>query len=325
MARMAMAQEKVFALRREIARIEGTLPERLAMPATAGGEAPVLRHYGRPEAVSSAVVKTGVLPLDAALGGGLMRAALTEIAGRETRDSGIVSGFALALAAIVSRNGSGEPSARPILWVCLADVLAEAGFPYLPGLEQFFGVVPGKLFLARARRLEDALWTAEEAARLGGFSATVLELRGNPARLDLTATRRLHHRAREAGRPVFLVRHSAAPEPTAAPTRFLASPAPSPLRETLAGPLPRSIGPPAFTVTLSKSRTGRNGTFVLDWNPHDLAFQERRPFGERGSVQESGRRVQDSGDLVAASFHGPDPAPAARGGLASAQEKRRTG
>jgi len=327
MAGLATAQETICALRREIARIEGSLPERLVVPEAGADDDPVLRRYGRPERVSagsSPLAGTGVPGFDVALGSGLQMA-LTEIAGREIRDSGIVSGFTLALATVVSRSGLREPPARPILWVSLAGILAEAGFPHLPGLEQFFGLASGKLLLVRAIRLEDALWTAEEAIRLGGFSATVLELRGNPAKLNLTATRRLHHRAREAGRPVFLIRHSAVPEPTAAPIRLLLSPAPSPLRETLAGPLPRSIGPPAFAVTLSKSRTGRNGTFVLEWNPHDFAFQERRPFGERKPVQENSRRAQNSGDLVPAPLHGPDPAPAALGGLVTAQEERRTG
>jgi len=325
MARMAMTKEQIFALRRQIAKIEGSLPERFAVPEAASGCEAALRRYGRPEKAPAAgvpVSETGAPHLDAALGNGILQTALTEITGRETRDSGAVSGFALALAALVSRSGEGRESARPVLWIGLADMLSEGGFPYPPGLEQFFGLAPEKLLLVRANRLEDGLWAAEEAARLGSFSATILELRGNPAKLDLTATRRLHLRAREARRALLLVRHSAEPVPTAAPTRLLVSPAASPLRETLAGPLPRSIGPPAFAVTLSKSRTGRNGSFVLDWNLHDFAFQERWPSRERQLVRKNGR-AQDSGDLVAASFNGSDSAPALWGGLAHGQERKR--
>ncbi|WP_246249146.1 ImuA family protein [Chelativorans alearense] len=326
MARTAMAQETICALRRKIARIEGALPERLAAPEE--GESLVLRRYGRPEGAAApmSLAETGTPRLDAALGGGILQAALTEVIGRETRDSGIVSGFSLALAAIASRAGAfSAEGARPVLWVATADILAEAGFPYAPSVEQFFGLTPDRLLLVRANRLEDALWAAEEAARLGGFSATFLELRGNPARLDLTATRRLHHRARDAGRPVFLIRHSSEPEPTAAPTRLLVSPAPSSLRETLAGPLPRSIGPPAFAVTLARSRTGKTGTFTLEWNPHDFVFQERWPTGERGSAFKSSRGAQDTGGMATASFDRPDPAPPVRGGLAPARKERRAG
>ena len=116
---------------------------------------------------------------------------------------------------------------------------------------------------------------AEEAAGNKALSAVVLELRGNPARLDLTATRRLHRRAEQAGRPVFLLRQAAFAEPTAAPVRLLVEPAPAGLRRTLAGPLPRSIGPPAFIVTIGKSRTALPGQFIVEWNADELAFAER--------------------------------------------------
>lgn len=326
MAHIALAQEKIFALRREIARIEGHLPERLDAPAKRDGGETVRRHYGRPEGVASSLsVGTGAPRFDAALGGGILQADLTEIIGRETRDGGVVSGFALALAAIASL--AGKQRTRPVLWVGMADMIGEAGFPYAPGVEQFFGLTPDKLLMTRVTRLGDALWVAEEAAQLGGFSAVFLELRGNPARFGLTATRRLHHRAREAGQPLFLIRHSAEPEPTAAPTRLLVSPAPSLLRETLAGSLPRSIGPPAFAVTLAKSRIGRNENFVLEWNPHDFAFRERGPVGDRQSVQDNVRepRPQDSGGLVAASSIRPGSAAPAWSGLAPEERKWRAG
>lgn len=322
MARSAMAQEKIYALRREIAKIEGRQPEPLAAPAGKDGET-LLRHDGRPEGV----IETGTPHFDAALGGGLQQAVLTEVVGRESRDSGLVSGFALALAAMASRESRDEEPPRPVLWVCMADTLMETGFPYAPGVEQFFGLSPDRLLMARVSRLEDALWASEEASQLGGFSAVFLELRGNPAKLDLTATRRLHHRAREADCPVFLIRHSAEPEPTAAPTRLVISPAPSSLRETLAGALSRSIGPPAFSVTLTKSRVGKNENYLLEWNPHDFAFQERRPARDRQSVRENAGQPgpQNPGDLVPASFDRPDSAAPARKRLAPAARKRRTG
>ncbi|MGB3832157.1 MAG: hypothetical protein WA975_09860, partial [Mesorhizobium sp.] len=65
MASSVVAREAVLALRREIARIEGTLPERLETPADV---------LARPDAWLS----TGAARLDALLGGGLARAALTE-------------------------------------------------------------------------------------------------------------------------------------------------------------------------------------------------------------------------------------------------------
>ena len=68
------------------------------------------------------------------------------------------------------------------------------------GLHACFGIAPEQLLFSEAPKLVDALWIAEEAARLTALAAVILEIRGNPQRLDLTATRRLHA-ARAGGRP----------------------------------------------------------------------------------------------------------------------------
>jgi protein ImuA len=214
---------------------------------------------------------TGVERFDAALGGGLPRAALTEIQGPATRDAAATAGFILAL--VSSALGA---ETTPMLWIGTSEIFREAGFPYALGMQSLYEIDPSRLMVAQARKLADALWIAEEAARLKGFSAVLLEIRGNPARLDLTATRRLHRRARDAGRPVFLLRQAARPEPTAAPVRLTVSAAPAGLRRTFEGPLARSIGPPGFTVAISKNRTAAPAQFTLEWNPHDRSFQERR-------------------------------------------------
>lgn len=289
MASIAVAQGAVFALRREIARIEGELTP-------AAGGATVLRRGGVAGGAEP-VLDTGAARLDRALGGGLPFAALTEIHGLETRNSGAVAGFALALAALsMKRKG------LPFLWVGTSEVFHEAGLPYAAGLARAFGIEPRHLLVSAAPKLADALWVAEEAARLSALSAVLVELRGNPDRLDLTATRRLHRRAQHAGRPVFLVREAAHADPTAAPVRLVVAPAPAAPRATLAGPLPGSIGAPAFRVFVGKSRTALSAEFVLEWSSHDLAFQERQP--------------QDSRRLVPLSRPRADTAPAVRSLLA---------
>lgn len=278
MARPAVAHEAVFALRREIARIEGILPERLEMPE--GQEA-----AGR----DSALLPTGVKRLDAALGGGLPQAALTEIHGRQSRDAGIAAGFALALASQALQRAE---TAAPLLWIAMDEAFSEAGVPYAPGLGHRFSIPPGRLLFASARRLDDALWIAEEAAALTALSAVLLEVRSPAAGLDLTATRRLHHRTRAAGRPLFLLRQAGQPEPTAAPVRLVVSPAPAGERRTLAGPLAGSIGSPAFTVTVSRSRTSIPATLTLEWNRDEHSLCER---------QHTSRRPQDTGAVAALS------------------------
>ena len=92
-----MARETVFALRQKIAKIEGRLAERL-VPAASGARSGRRRHGGRmvlrrgltAARADGFWLQTGIEPLDRALGGGLPRAALTEIHGAETRDAGAV-------------------------------------------------------------------------------------------------------------------------------------------------------------------------------------------------------------------------------------------
>lgn len=290
MAASAVARETVSALRRQIARIEGTLPERLDAPAGGGF------------AAGEAFLATGAAGLDLALGGGLPKAALSEIHAAETRDAGAAAGFALALA---SRLIDRSPTAGPVLWIGTAQAWREGGFPHAPGLWGLFGIPPQGLLLCEAPRLSDALWIAEEAARLAALCAVVLEMRGNPQRLDLTASRRLHARAQASGRPLILLRQAALAEPTAAPVRLVVAPAPSAPRGTLAGPLDGSIGRPAFGVAIGKSRMARLDRFTVEWNPDGRIFSERRDDeGWRG------QGAKDPGAMVPLSRHRADNAAA---------------
>ncbi|MDG4876664.1 hypothetical protein P9273_16335 [Mesorhizobium sp. WSM4935] len=323
MAMSAVARDTIFALRRQIAKIEGTLPERLQAPApgapgaipgkvrsgfssgiaenqisnNAGGSDMTLVRRGLAVASADAFLHTGIERLDTALGGGLPKAALSEIHGLETRDAGAVAGFALSLVSLILKEKQG----LPILWVGTAEIFHEAGLPYAKGLHALFGIEPEQLLFSEAPKLLDALWIAEEAARMTAFAAVILELRGSPRLLDLTATRRLHARARNAGRPLLLLRQAGAAEPTAAPVRLIVSAAPSASRETVAGPLAGSIGRPAFTIDIGKSRTALPGQFTLEWNPDEHAFAER---------------TENSVAVVPTSQRGADPAPASGAVLA---------
>lgn len=296
MATNAVAQETLCALRREIARIEGTLPERFAEPGQEG--AVVLRHNGRLRG-EAGLLLTGVPALDEALGGGIPKAALTEIHGRRSRDAGAVTGFTLALVSLLLKQA---PS-KPVLWIGTSGFFAEAGLPYAHGLSRLFGIIPQGLLFAEAPRPVDALWIAEEAAGLKTLATVVIEMSGNPQRLDLTATRRLHRRAAEADRPVFLLRQSAQAEATAAPLRFAVTPAPAGKRHILGRPLAGSIGPPAFAIALDKNRLAPLARFVLEWNADERTFETRDALRHG--------RPQDPVALVPLPRHRPDMAAAA--------------
>lgn len=271
MATPALAQETILSLRREIARIEGTLAERLEAPGS--DDDLILRRHGAVVA-GRGIFPTGVASLDEALGGGLACAALTEIHGAETRDAGGVAGFVLGLLGVLRAR---QAEKLPILWIGASEMFREAGFPYALGTGRF-GIGPEDLLFAQAEKLVDLLWIAEEAARVTALSAVLLELRGNAPKLDLTATLRLHRRAQETGRPVFLLRQAARAEPTAAPVRLVVAPASSGLRHTYVGALPHSIGPPGFDVTVGKSRLGRPARLILEWNADEHLFRERQPL-----------------------------------------------
>ena len=111
MARRAMAQAAIHALRRDIARIEGILPEPMAAAA-----APLRHtHDAGTDSRLSPWVATGAAGFDQALGGGLPAAALTEVHGAAGRDAGALTGFALALVRrLVDRR-----ALRPLLWVAI--------------------------------------------------------------------------------------------------------------------------------------------------------------------------------------------------------------
>lgn len=308
MAMRAVAQDTLFALRREIARIEGVLPERLV---PAGRAAPAGRESDAADAVlmrrggrglpDGDLLPTGVAPLDDVLGGGLPLAALTEIHAPTARSAGIAAGFTLALAsALLARS---VDKSLPLLWLGTAEVFAEAGFPYAAGIHRAFGIAPQRLLFAEAPKLLDALWIGEEAARLPDLAAVILELRGNPRALDLTATRRLHRRAMAAGRPVFLLRQSSEPMPTAAPVRLLVEPEQAAPRLMFGRPLAGSLGPPGMRLTVTKSRTARPGTFTLEWNPDDRILQARRPIEQQ-------EQPAFPGAVVSAPFDRPDLAQA---------------
>lgn len=271
MASHAVARDTVVALRHKIAKIEGRLAERLEAPA---GIPPRL-------AMRQPALPTGIAAFDAALGGGLPLAGLVELHGAAVRDGAGTAGFALALARL---RDKAEPdrAGMPLLWIGTAEMFREAGRPYAPGLAVRFGLPPDRLLVAEAPRTVDALWIAEQAAVAGVFSSVLVELRGAPSVLDLTATRRLHRRALLAGRPLLLIRQSGIAQPTAAPLRLLVAPERAAERRTIGGALPGSIGPPAFRVTVDKSRASRISMFTLEWS--NDAFQEKADATHPGAV-----------------------------------------
>jgi len=205
------------------------------------------------------VLAIGLRPLDAALGGGLARAALHELAPAAPAQIGAASGFALALAALATAGG------RTALFVQTDFSAMEAGALYGPGLD-CLGLPMKRLIVLRVPRPVDVLWACEEALKSRGVAAVVAELPQTGAAADLTATRRLTLAARTGGNLGLLLRQHPSPVATAASTRWEISASPS-VPDRYGG-----LGRTTFDLSLNRNRRGRCGRFIVCWDHHARVF-----------------------------------------------------
>jgi protein ImuA len=295
MAEAALARETLFALRSEISRLER---ENTVALARAARESP----WDRPADNNGGLIRSGMEAFDVSLGGGVVKAALHEIRTETTADNGAASGFALALGRLALGL---DMETKRILWITDPVGAVESGQPYGPGLAGH-GVPPSALLHARPKHLKDALMIAEAALSVNSFAAVILEIYGNPQKLGLTESRRLHLRAKAYRRPIFLLRERGGEEASNALNRFRVRPAPAAdhiLPNGKAYPL--GIGNPVFHVTIEKSRNPSPPEFLLEWNAHDCLFREFEPG--RAALP-AGRRPEDSRPLFPDAFDRPDRA-----------------
>ncbi|MFO1185498.1 MAG: hypothetical protein U1E56_12040 [Bauldia sp.] len=234
-------------LRQQVAALEGR--PALALP-ECGGE-------GGPERLT-----LGLDGIDRRLGGGLVRAGLHEIRSALTRENGAANGFALAVLARLTAKDR-----RPVLWVSERWALAEAGVPYGPGFLQF-GLDPERLILVETRRPEEALFAFEEGLACQGLAAVLGEIRGNPAVLDLTASRRLALRAQQSGVTGLFLHQAGEAEPSAALTRWRVGPLAA---GTMDG-FQKGIGRPAWHLELERNRSGAPDRFDVEWDHESRRF-----------------------------------------------------
>lgn len=261
----SVAEQDITRLRRRIAEIEGHFTGiDLDKKVSDSGGLPEEAAPFRPR--RGGHLPLGIASIDAALAGGIRRNALHEIRGAAA-DIGAATGFAAALLSLI-------PEKRPILWILEASAGREGGLPYAPGLAQF-GLDPARLILVRVRRPGEALWVFEEGLRCAGLAAAFAEIRGNPRKLDLTASRRLALRAAESGVMGLFLRQSGSAAPGAALTRWHVTAQPSvPSRD-----FPAGLGNTAWRLALERNRSGVTGTFDLEWDhgTHRFLLPTRLP------------------------------------------------
>jgi protein ImuA len=211
--------------------------------------------------------------LDRTLGGGLVAGALHELfaheAGGQASHGASAMGFAVMLA--LRLLGRGEM----ILWLREENVQRRAGL-HGPGLVEL-GLDPARLVLGMLPDAKALLRAGVDALRCGGLGAVILELHGNPAPLDLTASRRLALAAERAGvTPLLLCLGGARARPSAARTRWAVAAAPSARLEADAP------GHPMLAVTLLRQRGGPAGVdFELEWDREGRTFRPPALSGAR--------------------------------------------
>src|SRR5262249_17286928 len=128
---------------------------------------------GSPEAIP-----LGVASIDAALGGGLARASVHEIAAPGESALAGASGFVLALA-------SRAQDSRAVLWIGEDMGLVENGALNGPGLDDF-GLAPERLVTIAAGKPRDVLCAVEEALRCRAVGAGIGGIRSTYRRDLLT-------------------------------------------------------------------------------------------------------------------------------------------
>lgn len=276
MATKAVPGAGLSALRETIARIENEKLPGLTRSARSADEAGFRRRESAGGEPGKKVLPIGVGALDRALDGGFPLEGLTEIRAPQTRDAGAATGFALAIAALCQGAVSAELR-LPVLWIGEVMGAKEAGLPYPVGL-QAHGLDMRRFLLGRPRTVQDAMWIVEAALTAPVFAAVILEVRGNPACLGLSESRRLHVRARAGSTPLLLLRQSGEEEASSALYRLRVEPISGRGRLLPDGTvLPGSIGNPVFHVTAEKSRMLSHAGTVLEWSPHDRRFYPLSP------------------------------------------------
>lgn len=214
------------------------------------------------------LARTGHAGIDAALGGGLMRARLHEIFAFEADDAGCATGFTAALA--LRLGGT-------LVWLREGEAERRGGQLHAPGLVEI-GLSPAQVILGTLPDALAVLRAAADVTRCGDVGVAVVELWRDPRAFDLTASRRLALAAEASGVTVIALRIAATPAPSAAQTRWQVVAAPSLPMEA------NAPGYPAWAIELLRQR-GRpaGGAWRVEWNREQACLAEALPVGGAGT------------------------------------------
>jgi protein ImuA len=250
------------------------------------------------ETDKAALRPLGIEEIDRALGGGLVAGKLHEVFADDRPGEASALGFAAMLALCVTQA---EKTSRTILW--LREEAAQRKMPlHGPGLADL-GLDPGRLVLGILPDAKALLRAAADALRCAALGTVIIELGGNPALLDLTASRRLALAAEETGvTPLVLRLRGARPTPSAAQTRWQVAPVLSAVLEADAP------GYPALRLSLLRQRGGMAGLdWEVEWDRDAVCFRPaalpgaRLPLSGGGPdpLDQTAERAGDTGWRIA--------------------------
>jgi len=205
-----------------------------------------------------ALLPFGIPEIDAALGGGLMRGALHEIAAAGEAHLAAATGFALGIANLSSSRPD-LCGASSVLWVTENMALVESGALHGAGLDAL-GFPPERLLSVSVAHRRDLLWAMEEALRCPAVHAVIGEIR--TGEIDSIAVRRLSLAATKNGALALLLRAVPSRDASTAATRWIVKAAPS-----LTGPRASR-----FAAQLIRNRRGPIGSWILEWSDGDERF-----------------------------------------------------
>jgi protein ImuA len=229
-----------------------------------------MRALERPATLEGgvAVLPLGVSEVDAALGGGLARDALHEIAAASEAHlpaaAGFVTGVAKQLSCPALCRASASFGARKVtVWLAEDMGAAESGGLYGPGVDGC-GIPPERLLTVSVAHRRDLLWAMEEALRCCSVGVVIGEIRAGA--LDGVAVRRLSLAAADRGSLALLLRAAPPEDASTAATRWIVGAAPSRGEE------------PHFTARLVRNRRGPLGSWILTWSDGDGFAAHTQPL-----------------------------------------------
>lgn len=220
-------------------------------------------------ALQNQYLPLGIQTIDHCLGGGLLRHGLHEVRCGFARNMGEGIGFVLGLLSQFGQGGN-------FLWIVDRACRLDGGVLFPGGVAQY-GLNPQRIHMVLPGSIHDALWAADEAASSKGIDGIILQIKGNPSRLDITASKRLAHRAQRHKTFICLLRQSGEAEASAALSRWHIMPLPTRNPDRLQKArqwrgFHQFIGPARQRLILEKNRNGPLGEWSVEWNPRARTF-----------------------------------------------------